>query len=172
MTRTAAAGFPLGHLAAVGIVLALMVALGPVRAQTPDTLTARLGWVPVSQALLSDVSGSGAATATLSGRRLSITGTFAGLPAAATVARLHRGVATGASGPAIADLKVTVDAARNTDGTITGVVDLDRNDLAALRAAHLYIQLHAEHGVEPDNAVLRGWLLSPAKPVPARGAKR
>jgi hypothetical protein len=174
--RTALRRTALGRTTAAGAVLAViaaaLVASGAARAQTPEALTARLSWVPVSQALLSDVSGSGAVTATLSGRRLSITGTFEGLPAAATAARLHRGAATGASGPAIADLEVAVDAAHDTNGTIIGTVELDRSDLAALRAAHLYIQIHAEHGVEPDNAVLRGWLLAPAKPVSARRANR
>jgi hypothetical protein len=87
---------------------------------------------------------------------LSIAGCFEGLPAAATRASLHRGVATGARGPAIAELELTKDAA----GTFTGNIDLTREQRDALLAGHFYIQLHATRGVAPDNAVLWGWLLT------------
>jgi hypothetical protein len=79
------------------------------------------------------------------------------------MARLHHGVATGASGPAFADLNlgtVTLIAATASSGTVTGEIDLNREQREALLAGHLYVQLYAETGVEPDNAVLRGWLLA------------
>ena len=47
------------------------------------------------------------ATGTLAGRKLTITGSFEGLAAPATVARLHQGIAKGARGTAITDLTVT-----------------------------------------------------------------
>ena len=47
-------------------------------------------------------------------------GTFDGLPAAASAARLHRGVATGAGGPAIAELEVS----HGTSGELSGDVEL------------------------------------------------
>lgn len=139
------------------VVLAIGLALtsGFALAQSRDIFSARLGWVPISLAEQSLVGGRGSATATLSRSRLSISGTFEGLPAAASAARLHRGAATGAGGPAIADL----DVSRSTAGEFAGVVELDRDQRAALLAGHLYIQLYAEPGVPPDNAVLRGWLL-------------
>jgi CHRD domain len=146
--------------AAVGAAALASVTL----AQTPDTFTARLSWVPISRAEQALVGGEGEAVAMLSRRRLTISGSFEGLPTPATAARLHRGAATGARGPAIAEL----DVAGGADGTITGVVELDRADVAALVAGQLYIQLYAEHGVPPDDAVLRGWLLAP-KAAPARG---
>jgi hypothetical protein len=135
--------------------LCLMALAGHALAQGSGTLSARLGWVPISLAQQAEVGGQGTVTASLTGSRLSIAGTFDGLPAAATAARLHSGVATGAGGPAIADLEVT----HATSGTLSGDVELDRDARAALLAGHLYIQLHAERGVPPDNAVLRGWLL-------------
>ena len=124
-------------------------------AQDAGVFGARLGWVPISGAERNDVSGSGFITATLSRSRLSITGCFDGLPAAATRASLHQGVATGARGPAIVELEITKQA----DGVVAGNVDLTREQRDALLAGHLYIQVHAERGVAPDNAVLWGWLL-------------
>jgi CHRD domain len=125
-------------------------------AQDAGVFGARLDWVPISGAERNDVAGRGFVTATLSRSRLSIMGCFDGLPAAATRASLHQGVATGARGPAIAELEITKNAA----GVVAGNVDLSREQRDALLAGHLYIQLHAERGVAPDNAVLWGWLLS------------
>jgi hypothetical protein len=124
--------------------------------QSPATFGVRLDWVPISGAERNDVSGSGSVSATLTRSRLTINGCFEGLPAAATRASLHRGVATGARGPAIAELTITPSAA----GTLSGNVELSREQRDALLAGHLYIQLHAQRGVAPDNAVLWGWLLT------------
>lgn len=147
------------------ITLALVLAASATLAQSGgDTFAAYLDWVPISGAERNDVGGGGSATATLSRSRLQITGCFAGLPAAATRASLHRGVATGARGPAIADLTIT----KGADGTLTGAVELDRAQRDALLAGHLYIQLHAERGVPPDGAVLWGWLLAGRPATPER----
>jgi CHRD domain len=149
---------PAGIAARIAAVTGLVALVGLVSAQTPDTFTTRLSWVPISGAERNDVSGRGSATATLSGSKLSITGTFENLPAPATLATLRQGVATGAHGPVIAELRVTSGA----DGTLSGEVALDDDERAALLAGELYVQLHAERGVPPDNAVLRGWLLAAA----------
>jgi len=125
-------------------------------AQSANTYTARLGWVPISGAERNDVSGHGSAIATLSRSRLSVSGSFEGLPAAATLATLRYGAATGARGPVIAELEITHSAA----GNFSGEVDLNRDQRSALLAGQLYIQIHAERGVAPDNAVLFGWLLA------------
>jgi hypothetical protein len=132
------------------------MATSVVLAQDAGTFGARLDWVPISGAERGDVSGTGWVTARLSRSRLSLTGCFDGLPAVATKASLHQGVATGARGPAIAELTIAPSAA----GTLSGEVDLSREQRAALLAGHLYIQLHAARGVAPDNAVLWGWLLT------------
>lgn len=131
-------------------------------AQDANVFGVRLDWVPISGAERNDVSGSGSATARLSRSRLSIEGCFEGLPAEATQASLHQGVATGARGPAIAELEVTHAAS----GTISGTVDLTREQREALVAGHLYIQIHAARGVAPDNAVLWGWLLTSQRVQP------
>ena len=137
--------------------LALTAAASAVLAQSADSFSAYLSWVPISLAQRNEVGGQGTATATLSRTRLSIEGSFAGLPAAATAARLHQGVATGAGGPAIAELEVT----RAEAGAFSADIELSREQRAALMAGQLYIQLHADRGIPPDNAVLRGWLLAP-----------
>ena len=70
-----------------------------VSAQTGDKYTVRLGMVPAANANQTAlVIGKGAATATLAGNRLTITGTFEGLGGAATAAgsiraspRVHEG---------------------------------------------------------------------------------
>ena len=139
--------------------VAMFAAATTALAQDNSTFGARLDWVPISGAERSDVSGTGSVTATLARSTLSITGCFEGLPAAATRASLHRGVATGARGPAIAEL-VLVPAEPDTTGALSGDIDLSREHRAALLAGHLYIQLHAARGVAPDNAVLWGWLLA------------
>ena len=137
---------------------ALALVAGLASAQAPDNYEARLSWVPISGAERGDVGGHGSATATLTRSRLAISGTFEGLPGPATLASLRFGVATGARGPAIAQLEIT----RAASGRFSGTVELDRDQRAALLAGHLYIQLHAERGVAPDNAVLWGWLLAAA----------
>jgi hypothetical protein len=147
-------------------VLALLIA-SVALAQDSATLGARLDWVPISGAERNDVSGSGFVTATLSRSRLSITGCFEGLPAAALRASLHQGIATGARGPAFAELTVEPAAA----GTLSGAIDLSRAQRDALLAGQLYVQLHAERGVAPDNAVLWGFLLTSQSTSPCTAAR-
>jgi hypothetical protein len=140
----------------IALVAAALIAAGTARAaQGGDKFTARLAWVPISGADRANVTGKGSATATLSGTKLAITGSFDGLVAPATVARLHQGIAKGARGPAIADLVIT----KGTSGTISGSVNLDAEQLESLKQGRLYVQLHSEKGVAPDGSNLWGWFL-------------
>jgi len=144
---------------------AVLVAAAAVSAQTGDKFTARLGMVPAAngtQQVL--VAGKGAATATLAGNKLTVSGTFEGLPAAATVARLHQGIAKGARGKAFADLTITKAAS----GTISGSVTLTPDQIEALKQGKIYLQVNSEKGIAPeqgkvdpivDNSNLWGWLL-------------
>jgi hypothetical protein len=134
-------------------------------AQTGDKYSARLGMVPAANAAQqANVTGKGAATAMLAGTRLTITGAFDGLPAPATAARLHQGIAKGARGKAFADLTITKAAS----GTISGTVNLTAEQIEALRAGKVYLQVHSERGIpaeqgkvqpEVDNSNLWGWFL-------------
>jgi hypothetical protein len=134
---------------------ALLAAGAALAAQSADKFTARLAWVPISGADRANVGGKGTATATLSGTKLAISGTFDGLPAPATVARLHEGVAKAARGPAIGDLVIS----KGTGGTISGGVALTPEQIASLKQGRLYVQVHSEKGVAPDGSTLWGWLL-------------
>ena len=122
-----------------------------------QTFAAELGWVPIGGAEREAVAGDGDVTATLTGSRLEITGSFEGLPANVTGAKLHHGVATGARGrgTVIAELAVT----GATSGTLSGTVVLTAEQAAALNAGQLYIQIYSEKGVLPDHDTLFGWLL-------------
>lgn len=140
-------------VAAAALVLAWPSA--PLGAQAGETFTARLGWVPTTPADRPNVTGKGSATATLAGRRLTIAGSFEGLAAPATVARLHRGIAKGARGASIAELIVTQAAS----GKLSGSADLTAEQLEDLRQGKLYIQVHSAKGVAPDGSTLWGWLL-------------
>ena len=124
-------------------------------AQGTDTYKARLAWVPTTGNQRADVTGKGSATASLSGKTLSVSGSFEGLAAPATAARLHRGVAKGARGYPIFDLTVT----KAMSGTISGSVALTPEQLESLKQGSLYIQLHSEKGVVPDGSNLWGWFL-------------
>jgi hypothetical protein len=116
-----------------------------------DKYTARLGWVPVGGA--DRVSGKGAATATLSGKSLAISGSFEGLGGPATIARLHQGVAKGARGKPVADVTVP----KSTSGTFSATVALTDEQIEALKQGKLYLQLNGDKGLAPDGANLWGW---------------
>jgi hypothetical protein len=142
-------------VALVAIALVVFAVPLPLHAQGTETYTARLGWVPTTPTDRPNVTGKGSATGTLSGRKLTISGTFEGLAAPATVARLHRGIAKGARGAAVADLTVTQAAA----GKLSGSVDLTAEQVEALKQGKLYVQLHTAKGVPPDGSTLWGWFL-------------
>jgi CHRD domain len=141
---------------AIAIILATILAAASAAAQGGDKYTARLGWVPTAGAAdRANVTGKGVATAVLAGRKLTITGSFEGLAAPATVARLHRGIAKGARGNAIADLTITKAAS----GMLSGSIDLTMDQLESLKQGKLYVQIHSEKGVAPDGSNLWGWFL-------------
>ena len=140
----------------VALTAVLAASAVPVIAQGAEKFSARLGWVPTAGPNdRVNVTGKGAATGTLTGRKLAISGTFEGLAGPATIARLHQGIAKGARGAAITDLTVT----KGASGTLTGSVDLTAPQVEALRQGKLYIQLHSEKGVAPDGSNLWGWFL-------------
>lgn len=136
--------------------IATLALAGTAAAQTGEKYTARLGWVPIANAREgTDIKGRGAVTATLAGNKLSITGTFDGLAGPATVARLHRGIAKAARGPAIGDLTITKAAS----GTLSGTFDLNAEQLGDLKQGKLYVQVHGAKGLAPDGSNLWGWFL-------------
>lgn len=125
--------------------------LGFAEAQTAR-FEGRLSVVPIDPQTAPDVTGVGRVTAELRGRNLSISGEFEGLQGPATEARLHSGIATGVRGEPLAELAVQGDTA----GTITAEVQLTTEQVDALRAGRMYVQLHSDRA--PDGN-LWGWLL-------------
>jgi CHRD domain len=117
-----------------------------------ETFQARLSAMPADARTRANLAGSGTVSASLSGTKLAITGSFDGLRSAATTASVHSSVAAGVRGPSIADLTISKAAT----GTITGSLELTSEQVANLRKGGLYVQVHSEKA--PDG-VLWGWFL-------------
>jgi hypothetical protein len=135
----------------VAAVLVTLMGVSAVEAQTPQ-YRARLSAVPIDIPMQSTIAGSGSVTATLKGATLVVSGTFTGLKSPATTIRLHRGPKTAMRGPAIGDLTATAE----TNGTISGSIELTKEQIDDLAAGRLYLQLHSQKA--PDGN-LWGWLL-------------
>jgi CHRD domain-containing protein len=100
-----------------------------------------------------DSSGSGSVTATLEGSKLMLKGSFRGLLGVPTSAHLFMGSLPGVRGPLIAGL--TVSPA--TSGTLSGSVQLNPQQLAALRRSSLYVEIDSDKAPEGD---LWGWMMA------------
>jgi CHRD domain-containing protein len=152
-TRLLMAAFVLPAAVALAIALfgARSTPLAAQSAQSEIRYKARLSTVPVDFVTLGAVTGSGSATAILTGSKLTISGTFEGLGGPATVANLHRGP-LGIRGPAVLSLTVT----KATQGTVAGSFELKPNQIEDLKLRRLYIQIHSEKA--PDGN-LWGWLV-------------
>jgi hypothetical protein len=124
-------------------------------AQTPKTFKARLSPVPLDIAMQATIAGSGSVSATLTGTKLAITGTFEGLRGPVTIVQVHKSPVRGMRGPVVFDLAV-VKGADPTAGTMSGAVDLTPLQLADLEKGRLYVQLHSEKAADGN---LWGWLL-------------
>ncbi len=111
-----------------------------------------LSAMPFNDATQPLMTGKGAASATLEGDTLSISGSFAGLSGRATTARLSLSRGPGIPGTPVVDLTLVGDVA----GKVTGQIKLDASQLAALRSHKLYIQIDSENA---PSGHLWGWLL-------------
>jgi hypothetical protein len=132
-----------------------LIVSAALHAQQPRTFKARLSPVPIDVSMQATVAGGGSVSASLTGTKLSITGTFDGLKSPATIAQIHKSPVRGVRGPNVLDLAVTkTDAA---SGTISGSFDLTAIQVADLEKGRLYVQLHSEKA--PDGN-LWGWLMS------------
>jgi hypothetical protein len=129
---------------------ALALSFGPALA-ADTSYTTELDPVAHTAAERADVMGSGRVTAELAGNRLSVSGTFSGLPSPATAAHLRMGLAMGVPGPVIGDLSAT----RSSAGEISGSVTLSSAQLAALERNAIYVQLDSARA---PNGNLWGWL--------------
>ena len=119
--------------------------------QNAESFKARLSPVPINLSMMSTIAGTGSLTATLTGKQLTIQGTFEGLRSPATTVQIRRGP-KGIRGPAILDLTVTPAM----KGTVSGTLTLTPDQIADLRNGRLYVQIQSERA--PDGN-LWGWLL-------------
>ena len=124
---------------------------GRVSAQV-GSFRARLSPLPVSGRTVRTITGLGQVRATLDGNRLTVTGTYQGMSSPATAAHLHFG-APGRPGPLAQPLEVTT----SPEGEVTGTAELTDQQVGALQAQSLYVQIHSEDNPAGE---LRGWIFS------------
>jgi len=134
---------------ALSVVLALMAGQPALAA---DKYITNLGPMPLDDASRANIQGRGDVSATLDGRKLSVSGTFKQLPSPATAAHLNISLATGVPGDKIFDLTVT----QAPSGTVSGDVTLSAKQAAAFRTGKLYVQIDSQKA--PDGTIW-GWLL-------------
>jgi hypothetical protein len=134
-------------------ILALLLSLAvSALAQSPETFKTRLAPVAMDAAMKSTIAGTGSATATLTGTKFTVNGTFEGLKSNATMAHIHQGTAPGVRGPKLLDLTVT----KSLSGTLSGSFDLTPDQIESLKKGKWYVQIHSEKAPEGN---LWGWLL-------------
>src|SRR5512138_76570 len=142
----------------VAILLFALVwpAMALLRAQEKQTFKARLSPVPISADMAASVTGSGSATAELSGTMLTISGLFTGLQTPATIAHVHIGERTGVRGPATFDVRVD----HATTGGLSAAIELTESQIASLKKGCFYVQIHSEKAADGN---IWGWLLMSGK---------
>jgi len=134
-------------------ILALLLSLAvSALAQSPETFKTRLAPVAMDAAMKSTIAGTGSATATLTGTKFTVNGTFEGLKSNATMAHIHQGTAPGVRGPKLLDLTVT----KSLSGMLSGSFDLTPDQIESLKKGKWYVQIHSEKAPEGN---LWGWLL-------------
>jgi CHRD domain len=124
-------------------------------AQGGDKFKGRLSPVPALGIPAPTVAGLGTLAATLSGRKLTLSGSFEKMASAATTAKLCSGQITGARGECTIDLNVSKTGDGKT-GTIAGTIDLTPQQVDELKKGKLYVQVQSEGA---PNGHLLGWLL-------------
>jgi hypothetical protein len=147
----------LRHLAAPAMAAGLLCSGTALAA---DTYRANLGPMPLDAATNKNMLGRGEAAATLDGKALTLSGTFAGLTSPATAAHLVVGIGIGVPGTETLDLKVT----QASSGTVSGTLTLSAKQATAFRTGRLYVQIDSQ---KAPTGNLWGWLLPQHVDAPA-----
>jgi len=121
------------------------------QANMGNSLRGRLSPMPVTQQTVRTITGEGEARAILNGSTLTVSGNFAGMSSAATMAHIHLGPKA-IPGPVV----LRLDFTGSNTGTISGTLTLTPELIEALHAESLYVQIHSETNPEGE---LRGWLM-------------
>lgn len=121
-------------------------------AAASSTFHVRLSPGPRLVGTRADRSGGGSVTAKLDGNVLTLQGSFSGLLAVPTGAHLRMRSLPGVRGPLVADLTITPELT----GTLSGKVQLNAQQLEALRKGGLYVEIDSDKAPEGD---LWGWLM-------------
>jgi hypothetical protein len=121
-------------------------------AQAPRVFRTRLAPVPIDVAMQATIAGSGTVTASLTGAKLAVAGSFDGLKSPAVSAHIRKSPVRGVRGPQLLDLTITPAVS----GTIAGTFDLTAAQLADLQSGRLYVQVQSEKAPEGN---LWGWLM-------------
>ena len=140
---------PRALLCAAAAVTAVLATFG---VDAAESFKVRLTPVPIEASTAAKTKGSGSASASLDGSTLTVTGSFAGLQGAATVAALHEGPVLGVRGPSVAEFTVPQSAS----GSFNATFKLAPAQLQSLHQGRLYLQIHS--AAAPDGN-LWGWLL-------------
>ena len=140
-------------------VIAVFVGTAIALAQAPQVYKAQLRIVPIANAAgranideSATVFATANATATLTGTKLTVNGSFEGFKNPASIAQIHTGPVMGSRGPVVFELTVT----KATKGTITGTFDVTPEQVNLLKSGRLYVQIHNTN--TPEGA-LWGWFL-------------
>lgn len=136
------------------LVLGLASALGGIGPVAADDFAAHLSPAPVTDGTRAATTGVGRAEARLDGNRLTVSGNFQGLAGDATGAELRAGIGIGVPGDKVFD----ISASPGKDGSLSGAVTLNANQVAQLRRGHIYVQINSQTA---PGGNLQGWLLPP-----------
>lgn len=129
-------------------------AIAAAQSRGPESYETHLGHTGIADASMPTIMGTGGVLATLDGRTLKVEGQVSGMNAPATDVHLMRGGGIGIPGPVMADANLALDQA----GKISGSVQLSADQVAALRAGQIYVQVNSAKSPAPAGH-LWGWLL-------------
>ena len=135
----------------IQVLSAVMIVACPGSSMAQQVQNYRAGLSPTPISAAGSVVGKGVVTAQLTGRRLTVAGTFTGFGSAATRADVHMSPILGVPGPVVFPLTVTKGAA----GTVSGSAELSPAQVNALASNKLYIEIDSESAPDGNS---RGWL--------------
>ena len=140
---------------AIVLLAALLWLTNSAAAQSEQKFKTRLSPVPALGIQPATVAGVGTASATLTGRKVTVIGSFEKMASPATVGHLCLGQLPGVRGESVFDLTVA-KTGDGTSGTFSGTFDLTAEQIDALKKGRFYVQIHSEGA---PNGHLLGWLL-------------